>query len=400
MRVGQVGGMAMSVRVAQYLPDATSKLGPRADHDFVDVYTLRSFHQLVKQLGGDPHKLLLQARIDPTLLGKPNSVIEYTSLVRVIEYAAGELSCPDFGLRLAAMQGNTTTFSPVGVVMKNSRTLGQAISYGAKFVQAGTLPVRVRVEADRDHHQIFVWVDIPHADISDKHQAIEHTLMLASLNILEISGGAARARKILFSHAPQSPLKTYRTYFRCEVLFDQKANGVVVTENDFQCPVVDPDARVYEMATSFIEARYSEAETPLPERVRGLVRLCLDSKDCTSDRIAADLYMHRRTLQRRLRVEGTSFESIKDEVRRDVALRYVREEGVSLKRLAEILGYAETSVLTRSFSRWFSVTPTQLRAQLKSDTPSVSSMWGSRHGRTVVARVAPRGTSANSGGKD
>ena len=94
-----------------------------------------------------------------------------------------------------------------------------------------------------------------------------------------------------------------------------------------------------------------------------LVEQYIGSKDCTNERIAAEFCMHPRTLQRRLRAEGTSFEDIKDEIRRDLALRYIQNGDMPLKRVAERLGYAETSVLSRSCFRWFSVSPSELRTQ-------------------------------------
>ena len=59
-----------------------------------------------------------------------------------------------------------------------------------------------------------------------------------------------------------------------------------------------------------------------------------------------------------------SFEAIKDEVRRDIALRYLRQPGVSLTRVAAMVGYSEPSVLSRSCYRWFAATPRQLRKEL------------------------------------
>jgi AraC-like DNA-binding protein len=75
------------------------------------------------------------------------------------------------------------------------------------------------------------------------------------------------------------------------------------------------------------------------------------------------LGMHARTLQRRLREEGESFESIKDSVRRDLALRYLRQPAMPLIRVAEMLGYSATSMLSRSCYRWFSASPRQLRGK-------------------------------------
>lgn len=357
----------MSLNHARRVDCDSNASAARGPADIVDAGTLRHFPELVQQLGGDPNLLLRRARIDPAVFSNAGSVVEFHSVLQVLQDAAEELGCPDFGLRLAVMQGGNRSIGPVGVVMKNSKTLGQAIGYCAKNTHAYCRATRVRFEPDRANHLLLLRLEITLDRIPDKRQGVEHACMLANLNMSEITGGAVRVRKVLFSHAPQSSLKTYRTFFGCEVLFGQKADGVLLTENDLMRPVVDPDSRVYEMATSFIETRYPESEAPIHARVRGFIHLYLGGKDCTSERIAAELCLHPRTLQRRLRAEGTSFEDIKDEVRRDVALRYIRKGDMPLKRLAEKLGYAETSVLSRSCYRWFSATPRQLRMRLQSD---------------------------------
>jgi AraC-like DNA-binding protein len=347
--------------------------GMSAQAEIVDADALRCFPQLVQQLGGDPNFLLHRARIDPAVFDNPGSVIEYRSLLLVLRYAADELSCPEFGLRLAATQGGNKTLGPIGVVMKNSKTLGQAIGYCAKNIHAYSLATHVRFEPDRAQHRLLLRLEILLDRMPDKRQGVEHSFMLANLNIIELTRGAAAVRKVLFSHEPLSARETYRSFFGCDVSFGQKADGFILTEKDLLCPVVDPDARVYEMATSFIEARYPHTEPSIHARVRGLVRQYLGSKNCTSERIAAEFCVHPRTLQRRLRGERTSFESIKDEVRRDVALQYIQNADMPLKRVAEKLGYAETSVLSRSCYRWFSATPRQLRLRLKSAVSSIGS---------------------------
>ncbi len=73
--------------------------------------------------------------------------------------------------------------------------------------------------------------------------------------------------------------------------------------------------------------------------------------------------MHPRTLHRRLKAEGKSFEGLKDEVRRDLALPYIQQADLPITQIAERLGYSETSVLSRSCVRWFAVPPRQLRSQ-------------------------------------
>ncbi|MGJ4728171.1 AraC family transcriptional regulator [Luteimonas sp. SDU101] len=335
----------------------------RASPETVDVDSLRGFPELVRQLGGDPELILRSAQIDPALLEAQGGSIEYRALLNAMQIAAEALDCPDFGLRLAVAQGGNKSIGPIGVVMKNSTTLGQAIGYCAKNIHAYSLATRVRFEPDRPNHRLLVKLEILLERAPDRRQAVEHALMLASLNMRELTGGGARVRKVLFTHEPQASTRLYRQYFNCDVVFGEKVDGLILTEDDLLCPVVDPDSRVYEMATTFIESRFPYAEASIQSRVRSLVEQYIGSKDCTNERIAAEFCMHPRTLQRRLRAEGTSFEDIKDEIRRDLALRYIQNGDMPLKRVAERLGYAETSVLSRSCFRWFSVSPSELRTQ-------------------------------------
>lgn len=338
----------------------------------VAASALRGFPELVQELGGDPRALLRAAQIDVDVLGARDAVIEYRSLLCAMQTAAEALACPDFGLRLAAHQGGNKAIGPIGVVMKNSQTLGQAIGYCAKHIHAYSLATKVRFAPDRGRQQLLVRLEILLQEPADKSQAIEHAFMLANLNIREISGGRARARAILFRHAPQSTLQNYHARFGCEVLFNQTVDGLVLTESDLLRPVANADDRVYEMATSFIELHYPQVQAPLLSRVRHLVLQSLDSDECTCEHIAAELCVTARTLQRHLRTEGMSFEAIKDGVRRDLALRYIEQGQLPIKQIAEKLGYADPSIFSRSCHRWFSVAPSALRRQMKSRTSGSS----------------------------
>ena len=89
--------------------------------------------------------------------------------------------------------------------------------------------------------------------------------------------------------------------------------------------------------------------------------------------VADALSMHPRTLQRRLREEGTTFEDIKDEARKDLAQRYLAYPDVPLAQVTAVFDYSEQSALTRSCQRWFHTTPSALRANLTSPTAAVAS---------------------------
>jgi AraC-like DNA-binding protein len=315
-------------------------------------------------LGGDPEPLLLKVGlVDPRSLSSGKVSFGYRAVATLLEDAAEQLQCPDFGMRLATLQGGGEVFGPMGVVWKNSNTFGEGLDYVAKHFHAHSLAARMRLEHDRVNRKLFAGHEILLDGLPSKRQVTEQVLLLGHLNALKITCGQARVREVLFRYEPLSPLRTYRRYFGCDVRFDQKENGVVYHERDLACPVVDPDVQLYEMATSFIDARFPRVSPPMHAQVRAVILQFIGTEDCTNERVAAELCLHPRTLHRRLKAEGRSFDGIKDEVRRDVALGYLQQTDLPLPRIAERLGYAEHSVLSRSCFRWFSASPRQLRSQ-------------------------------------
>lgn len=118
--------------------------------DVVHADILRFFPEVVAGLGGDPEKLLQQVGRDAASLsdGEPS----YRLFVNLLEYAAAELGCADFGMRLATRQGGGSVFGPMGIVMKNSNTLGQAVV--ARHVST-LLRMRSPLRSAKGWHLVF-----------------------------------------------------------------------------------------------------------------------------------------------------------------------------------------------------------------------------------------------------
>jgi len=359
-----------------------------AEFELVHADALRFFSELVADLGGDPGALLRHVGIDPSIVSKRGSSLGYRALASLLEHAAAELKCADLGMRLATLQGGGKVFGPMGVVMRNSNTLGEALDYVVKHAHAYSLAARMRFQSDRVGRKLLVAFDVLLDRLPDKRQALEQALLLANLNAIEITGGRARVREVLFRHQPVSPPRIYRDYFGCEVRFDQKADGVVFSAQDLLCSIVDPDAQLYEIATAFIDTRFTRSMPPVHALVRGLMLQHLGSEHCTNERIAAELRLHPRTLHRRLKAEGKSFQEIKDEVRRDAALYHLQHTELPLLRIAEKLGYAESSVFSRSCLRWFGASPRQLRSRERRYLARVNARSGTRPSGQEGARRA------------
>lgn len=345
-------------------PGPESAKLPIHDAGTVRTGTLGKFNDLVTALGGDVSALLGRSQIDPTIWADESGSLPYRSLTQALEQAAAELACPDFGLRLAAaqaQQGASKALGPMGVAMRHAPTLREALQYLVHHVHACSTATRLCMEKLPGDGRVFLAFEILPANPSQQRQAVEHALALTRHVIDAISKGQARTAEVWFSHGPLSPLPVYRAHFNATVRFGQSMNGLFLDEQDLDLPIPGRDAQLHEIATSYIERRFPAVPMNLSTRVRIIITHLLADSSCSHERVAARLGLHPRTLQRRLRDEGESFEGIKDQVRRDVALRHLGQANVSLVKMTEILGYSETSVLSRSCLRWFSASPRQLR---------------------------------------
>jgi AraC-like DNA-binding protein len=233
----------------------------------------------------------------------------------------------------------------------------------SEHIYAHSLAARVWLKRLPREKAVFSGHDILIDGMPNKTQAMEQILLVGHLSAMEMTGGCARARRVHFRHEPLSPLRGYRRYFGCEVRFGQNADGVIYSDQDLASPIISPDAKTLQRLTALIDRQFTLQRPPLHAQARGVIMQSLWTGDCSNESVAAELNMHSRTLHRRLKSEGTSYQKIKDEVRRDILLYYVQETNLDFARISERLGFAEQSVMTRTCRRWLAASPTMIRSR-------------------------------------
>src|SRR5262245_58421573 len=102
-------------------------------------------------------------------------------------------------------------------------------------------------------------------------------------------------------------------------------------------------------------------EASFLDRIRSALFAELDRGEPTLEAIAARLRMSPRTLQRRLREEGSSLSAVLDRLRAELALRYLGEPRTSIGEVAFRLGFSDPTTFHRAFRRWTGQTPAEYR---------------------------------------
>lgn len=107
-------------------------------------------------------------------------------------------------------------------------------------------------------------------------------------------------------------------------------------------------------------------EDVLTSQLKGRLAKLLSQGEANADAACRALKLSRRTLQRRLKAERTSFQRVLHEVRAELAVRYLRDERLKAFEVAMLLGYSSISSFTTAFKSWYNMPPAEYREKILS----------------------------------
>jgi AraC-like DNA-binding protein len=117
------------------------------------------------------------------------------------------------------------------------------------------------------------------------------------------------------------------------------------------------------VANGIERRKASPPETPIRRLVENHVEPLLAAGPVRIEEVARDLGFSRQTLYRRLKAEGMTFEQLLDDLRRRLALRFIRDEGFTVKDAAYRLGFSDPAAFSRAFKRWTGASPSEQRGK-------------------------------------
>ena len=298
--------------------------------------------------------------MDPEVLNDPDSRIPFAQIVALYEHAARLTGDDAFGLHVGE-HADPTAFDVLGYSVINSPTFGDALDRVVRYNSIWTNGSCFTVETVNGQTRVvYLYLD---EAIRERRQDAEMTF--AALVVLgrRVTNVDWSPSEIRFQHERPRETSEHERIFQCPICFAAATNEVVfdsvysslsiVKADPSLCALLDRHARE-------LLARYPR-EDSLIERIRTLMKDELKGGDASLDVVAERLGMSARTLQRKLHASGTSHQELLDEMRRDLAVRYLREPGMAVCEVAYLLGFSESSAFHRAFKRWTGTTPSEFR---------------------------------------
>jgi AraC-like DNA-binding protein len=316
------------------------------------------YSALVRELGGDPDPLLRQAGVDPAWLENPDQPVPYLAFLTALRLGAQATATPHFGLLLSRKQ-RFSMLGAVGFAVREAPNVQAAIENLNRFLPVHNQAARTTLSVEGHFARWTFDVILRDAPALDQQFDL---VAGVSISLLQHLAGRDWAPSSLhLKRAEPVDKRPYRQMFQCPITFNADFTGLVFHSKVLSQTVVNADQQLFRILHEYLTQLEARAPSDFASLVRETVALSLQDGDSSIDAVASRLGLSERTLQRRLHTAGLNYKDILVDVRRSVAQQYLRDTGVSLTRIATILGYSDLAAFSRSFHREFGISPRNWR---------------------------------------
>ena len=313
-----------------------------------------AFWREMHRAGLSPEVLLRSAQLPATLHLNATACVttaQYFSLWKTIEQMLPE---PGLGIRLVEAL-DTAANPPSILIAYHGRDYRDGLLRLARFKQLCTPEELV---CDERRGECAVTIKWLHA-----HEPVPAMVTDVTCTTLLELGRRGTGHRIIPSRVelarPGVATDVFKAYFQCPVVFDAPADVVVLKSVDLNRPFRGHNPELLNLLTPVLATTLQELQAlgSIVEQVKRVLKRSLASGRPELAKVARDLNMSDRTLQRRITEDGTTFRVLLTEARRELACQLLAAADSSLEESAYMLGYQDVNAFHRAFKEWEGVSP-------------------------------------------
>ncbi len=298
-------------------------------------------------------RLLRKVGRFPETKGLP-TVKQEAALIRAACLEAGD---PALGARIGLGYRDAPTLS--SYIAASSKTLRAAVQRAAKFYSLADPCTVLQLETIGDGEALTVTSNDAALQANDRFQ--EFLVFGALARIQSITRRETRPTQVVFRHSVLGDVRAYERIAGCAVRFGGEFNGMQFAAGvpDLRLETHDPAlvSHLQNLAEAQLHARDAASAT-IRDQVERLLVDALPERFLTADDVAAEFGVTRRTLARRLRVEGMTFRALCNDLRYRLAKAHL-QDGRTVTEATFLLGYGDQATFSTAFKGWSGVAPSK-----------------------------------------
>lgn len=306
-------------------------------------------------------RVLHAAGIPPELLAVAAARVSARAFSDLWLAVATERDDEFFGLDRRAMK--VGSFALLAQALITCETLGRALRRCLRGLALFLDDVSAELVVDgavaelRLHNRI--------ADAADRRFADETFLVLVHGLICWLGGQRIALAQLAFAHPRPAHAAEYAVMFSQQILFDAGQTAIRFDARALDAPVVQTVETLrpfLRSAPQSVFLKYKNTDS-WSARLRRRLRNVDGAQWPLLDDVAKAFHVAPATLRRRLESEGTSYQGIKDELRRDAAIHHLCHSQLPVAEIAHLLGFQEPSAFHRAFKKWTGAQPGEYRSR-------------------------------------
>ncbi|WP_396587609.1 AraC family transcriptional regulator [Bermanella sp. R86510] len=309
--------------------------------------------------GLDADTLLAKAGIGSEILHEPKARVFPDKMAKLLRVLVVELN--DEFLGLDDKPSPRGSFETLCQLIVPCSTLGEAFKLGSQFYHL--FDMALHTEFVRTDKGGILRVNENRPCLNPNHYLTEFQLVLWHRLACWLTGKRIPIELAEFAYAKPNHADEYRLFFYGERLFQRSQTALHITQHYLDLPIIRSRDELPELLK---EAPYVFLVKPnntasINAQIRRILETSLEPDMPDFESVAYKLNTSSQTLRRRLKEENTSFQAIKDQVRRDIAIYYLGDPQHSINDIALKVGFTEPSTFHRAFKKWTGVTPGDYR---------------------------------------
>ena len=313
--------------------------------------------------GVPPPVLLSAAKLNPMLLAGPDADLLHSQELHLWDEAARLTGDRDFGLHLAEWIAacSEELFDVLAFAVRSCATLGDHYRLAGRYTRLVHQGIYLKLEEEPNVARLLHG-HYQEPSMPPRHP-VEGMLALLLLQGRRAIGEEFTPQAVCFTHARPEQVSEQERIFRAPVHYGCPRNELVLDRALLLRPQRHAEPRLLAMLDRQLAGLLSELpeNRSVQDAVRRYMMDELPEREPGMAAIAGKLHMSPRSLQRRLQSEGTSFAMVLFELRRDLALRYLRDQRIAIGEVGFLLGFLDVAAFQRAFKRWTGITPAQYR---------------------------------------
>jgi len=282
-------------------------------------------------------------------------------------FEAGLEQCSDFGLTVGKLI-TPGTYPVLGMTLLSCQNLLQVLEQVVRYESLNHDLGKSHLELGQ-HESVYKWTPNDWLFPNIKSNFCFHLIVSVFAGIRTFSPWLINSpipfKQINFTGPEPANAKIYKDFFESDIRYNQTTNSIVVESKILDWPVLNGDTSSFSALTSYAETLLSARtqQQDIISKLNAILPEALRRQAFRIDDLASQLNMSSRTLQRKLKDSGNSYQSLLDDVRRGFAEHYLQATQLSMNEIAFLIGYQEQSSFNHAFKGWNGISPSSYREQ-------------------------------------